>query len=301
MESLEGDVVAQLSGSDEAATAEEGGDNGDSNVEVEIKMQIVQLLQECLPQSAPNLTHFLLGFDITKDIRKTCLQQPGVMDFPSTCTKSLITILDNHLEALRMGEEATSAQQKLVEASYHLLYSLCFNVKTSEVILRFLRSCNDFLGRHLAQLPFEGAKVRPSALVLSQMTGLLKCVAIEAKQIAANNHLSQFGNLCKILLGTAATRDTAAENMMMQQGKSITLELSYYTGNEANGGDRSFMKKGGDGERQRLLVTQLLDGLDFETRVVERPRWEFLDNAQLDGLFKVSFSLISVCILFRLL
>lgn len=277
VESLEGDAVA--AGGDDSEV-EEG-----ENVEVEIKMQIVQLLQECLPQSAPNLTHYLLGFDITKDIRKTCLQQPGVMDFPSTCIKSLITILDNHLDAIRGGEEPTNAQNKLVEAAYHLLYSLCLNVKTSEVILRFLRSCNDFLGRHLSELPFDG---RPNARVLNQMTGLLKCVAIEAKQIAANNHLSQFGNLCKILLGTGVSREM--DPMMMQQGKSISLELSYYTGNDQmQGQQRSFMRKAGEGERQqRLLVTQLLDCVEFETRGVERPRWEFLDNSQLDGLFKVS-------------
>ena len=58
----------------------------------------MNLLQESLPQTPPNLAHYLLGFDITKNIRLTRLQQPGVMDFPSTCAKSLIIMLDNALE-----------------------------------------------------------------------------------------------------------------------------------------------------------------------------------------------------------
>lgn len=287
VESLEGDGMggggATEDPEEDAASA--------ANVEVDIKMQIIQLLQECLPQSAPNLTHYLLGFDITKDIRKTCLQQPGVMDFPSTCTKALISLLDNHLEGLRAGERPSNIQNKLIESAYHLLYSLCFNAKTSEVILRFLRSCNNFLGRHLGELPFEGA---PNARVLNQMTGLLKCVAIEARQIAANNHLSQFGNLCRILLGTAQQgtgQVGSGETDAMVMGKSIALELSYYSGaNEGpGGGERSFMtNRMVDGESKRLLVTQLLDCLEFETMVVERPRWEFLDNSQLTALFKVS-------------
>lgn len=72
----------------------EGGDDA----EMSIKEAIVGLLDECLPQSAPNLAHYLLGFDITKDIRMTRLQQPGVMDFPSNCMKSLISILDDGIE-----------------------------------------------------------------------------------------------------------------------------------------------------------------------------------------------------------
>lgn len=67
-------------------------------VEMNLKEAIINLLQDCLPQTAPNIAHYLLGFDITRKIRETQLQRPGVMDFPSTCTKSLVTILDNSLE-----------------------------------------------------------------------------------------------------------------------------------------------------------------------------------------------------------
>ncbi len=68
------------------------------SVHLTLKDAIINLLEECLPQSAPNLAHYLFGFDISKDIRATRLQQPGVLDFPSNCIKSLVTILDEALE-----------------------------------------------------------------------------------------------------------------------------------------------------------------------------------------------------------
>lgn len=68
------------------------------SVQLTLKDAIINLLEECLPQSAPNLSHYLFGFDISKDIRATRLQQPGVLDFPSNCIKSLVTILDEALE-----------------------------------------------------------------------------------------------------------------------------------------------------------------------------------------------------------
>lgn len=44
-----------------------------------LKEAVVQLLQQSLPQSAPNLAQYLLGFDVSKDIRSTRFQQPGVL------------------------------------------------------------------------------------------------------------------------------------------------------------------------------------------------------------------------------
>lgn len=77
-------------------------DNSDpefrDSVQLTLKDSIINLLEECLPQSAPNLAHYLFGFDISKDIRATRLQQPGVLDFPSNCIKSLVTMLDEALE-----------------------------------------------------------------------------------------------------------------------------------------------------------------------------------------------------------
>lgn len=137
VECLESDLIVSDTTDDEHAEVILPSTGEQDNVEQSIKESIINLLEECLPQSAPNLAHYLLGFDITKDVRATLLQQPGVMEFPSNCIKSLITILDDGLEQMKMGLNlAVGGQDRLIQSAYRLLYSLCFNSKTSSVVLR---------------------------------------------------------------------------------------------------------------------------------------------------------------------
>jgi nuclear pore complex protein Nup205 len=42
------------------------------------KMAICQLLLQCLNQAVPNVAHYLFGFDLNKEIKKTVFQQPGL-------------------------------------------------------------------------------------------------------------------------------------------------------------------------------------------------------------------------------
>ncbi|XP_019530030.3 nuclear pore complex protein Nup205 [Aedes albopictus] len=256
------------------------------SVELQIKEAIIGLLQECLPQqSTPNLAHYLLGFELNKELRLTNLQQPGVMNFPSNCAKSLITLLDNALETSRSGKSSSSAQERLIEHAYALLYSLCYNSRTSEVILRFLRSCNDFLCRHINGLPFSNVK---SPHVLNQMTGLLKCVAIELKLTSDKNQVSQFGNVCKILLGVVQN----------QPSETLPLELSHHystvnssmmmssvaAGMEHGAATTTVSRKAP--ESAKLLLCQLLDCLNFEIKSLDKPKWDYFDNSLLQGLLQ---------------
>lgn len=133
LESETSDAAAATNDEDDSSNSAAAAANND--VELSIKEAIIALLEECLPQSAPNLAHYLLGFDLTKDIRATRLQQPGVMEFPSNCTKSLISILDDALDKMR-GGKAVSGTDRLIQSCYRLLYQLCSNPKTSEVVLR---------------------------------------------------------------------------------------------------------------------------------------------------------------------
>lgn len=104
---------------------------------------------------------------------------------------------------MKLETDQDATHERLIDRAYGLLYALCFNSRTSEVVLRFLRSCNDFLGRHVSALPFKNFE---SAQVLNQMSSLLKCIAIELKITAANNQVSQFAHLCKILSGELENR-----------------------------------------------------------------------------------------------
>lgn len=242
-------------------------DSTDDEIEVTIKKAILNLLEDCLPQSAPNLSHYLLGFDITKDIRATHFQQPGVMNFPRTCTKALIVLLDSGLTKMK----ANMIQEKYIENAYSLLYALCQNSKTSEVILRFLRECNDFLSRHISALPFKDSN---DSSVLNQMTGLLKSVAIELKTTAANNQISQFGNLSKILLGVTQNVVSNEKNSSI----NITLNMTSII-------DPSINNKFND-YSARLLICRLLDCLDFEIKPLEKPKWDYFDNSLMHELLQ---------------
>lgn len=251
----------------------ENEDDEASCLELEIKQEILNLLQDSLPQAAPNIAHYLLGFDITKDIRLSNLQQPGVLDFPSTCAKSLITVLDQNLEALKLKRAIPEAQQKLIENAYGLLYHLCYNTKTSEVFLRYLRSSGDFLCRHIAELPFYNSN--DSHHVLNQMTGLLKCVAIELKLTAEKSQLSQFGHLCKILLGISQNVSTTADTFQMELGHYQSM-----MGIDATPGPqkKSIVSK--------LLICELLNSLEFEMKPIDRPKWDYFDNSLMQNLFQ---------------
>lgn len=131
VECLESEVT-----SSEDEDTENGLAIGDGDVQLSIKEAIIGLLDECLPQSAPNLAHYLLGFDITKDVRATRLQQPGVMEFPRNCIMSLITILDCGLERMQSGVTLSIGHDRLIKSCYQLMFSLCYNNKTSNVVLR---------------------------------------------------------------------------------------------------------------------------------------------------------------------
>lgn len=289
VECLEFDVPMTPVSDDEEET-----DTNDS-IELTIKEEIIKLLAECLPQSAPNLAHYLLGFDITKDIRLTQMQQPGVLDFPSNCTKSLVTILDEGISQLKSGMDIPPGQQRLLQNAYRLLYALCSNPKTSEVVLRFLRACNEFLLRHISALPFKNVE---NPCVLNQMTGLLKCVAIELKITAGHSQVKQFKNLSEILLGAVKPDSPSGENGSPNVSHYYSIVGNNSTFLRGTGGDTSLMghssvhnnyrrtNDGGD-HSTGLLICKLLECLDFDIKAFERPKWDFFDNSLMDQLFKV--------------
>lgn len=260
--------------------------NGEE-IELTIKEEIIKLLEECLPHSAPNISHYLLGFDITKDIRATLLQQPGVLDFPSNCTKSLITILDEGIQQLKVGIEIPINQQRLLQNGYRLLYTLCSNQKTSEVILRFLRECKEFLLRHISVLPFQHYD---NPFVLNQMTGLLKCVAIELRITANHQQVKQFKNLSDVLLGTVKTENSP--NGTQPDGYSTMNNTTIFSTADNSMFSRSIVsgyRKTNDGDNSTdLLICKLLECLDFDIKQLERPKWEVFDNSLMDQLLQVN-------------
>lgn len=274
VECLESDIPI-LNILDECDNIEDADENHEE-VELTIKEEIIKLLEECLPQSSPNLAHYLLGFDIN-NIKGTTLQQPGVLDFPSNCMKSLVSILD---EGLDLFKSRTESHQRLLQNAYQLLYALCSNTGTSDVVLRFLRNCNDFLSRHISALPFRHAQ---NPCVLNQMTGLLKCVAIELKVTAANGQVKRFGDLANILLDIIQP-----ENGPSQTTTAFNPFNSIRQNNSLLAIDTSATRTNDNGDSPGLLISKLLKYLDFEMKTVDRPKWDFFDNTMMDQLFQVN-------------
>lgn len=284
--------------SDLPAFTDENNDNCNDNeyncedIELTIKEEIIKLLEQCLPHSAPNLSHYLLGFEISKDIRQTLLQQPGVLDFPSNCTKSLITILDDGIQQMKSGIEIPFNQQRLLQNGYRLLYSLCSNYKTSEVILRFLRECKEFLLRHISVLPFQRHE---NSFVLNQMTGLLKCVAIDLKITANRQQVKQFKNLSDVLLGTvkidSVSSDVVSNDAAQTSifGNNMTLFTTASNTTAFNRTTMNSYRKTNDGGdiNTDLLICKLLECLDFDVKQLDRPKWDFFDNSMMDQLLQV--------------
>lgn len=251
-----------------------GSQNSDENVELELKISIIDLLRDSLHQPAPNLTHYLLGFDITKDIRSTQLQKPGVLDFPSTCAKSLVLLLDLNIDMMKAHIDFDPRYEEFIEKGYELLYKLCFNQRTSDVILRFLRTSNDFLPRHLKVLPFRNSE---SSHVLSQMSYLLKTVSIELKVIAGNGQVSRFQLLCEILLGVS---NNSVQDIPLELGHYYTDPLNEHTLGSSGARPRP-------DQNARLLICYLLEYINFELNVLNLPKLTFFDTEKIMKLFQM--------------
>lgn len=157
---------------DESEGDNDREENEDKNRVLECKERILLLMMQSITRPSPNLAHHLLGFDITKDTRKTVIQQPGILGFPRTCLHSILGILEQSLERGR---------DTITQACYWFLYILSANVRTSTPILRFLRTATnqDFVQRHLSKLPFQGSQ---RATDLTCMSWLLKIAAIGKNQ-----------------------------------------------------------------------------------------------------------------------
>lgn len=176
----------------------------------------------------------------------------------------------------------SSAYSRLIQNAYQLLYSLCYNSKTSDVVLRFLRSCNDFFCRHISALPFKSTE---NGYALNQMTGLLRCLAIELKITANNCQVTQFTNMSKLLLGVVQDP--------YQESKSMTNNVGHYhsmVNNSTQFGDNSsiFLANNPNRNEQNagLLICKLLERVDFEIKFVDQPKWDFFDNSRIAQLLQ---------------
>ncbi|XP_060535293.1 nuclear pore complex protein Nup205 [Cylas formicarius] len=231
----------------------------DAETIVNSKKETLKLLKQCLGYGAPNLTHFLMGFDLKRDVSKTEFQYPGVMDFPRTCLHSLLSLLDS-----AVNEFAEAPPPDLLESAYHLLYLLATNVKTSGPVLRFVRLNKSFFRDHLTACE----KNLPKGVHESrQIAWLLKTLAIELKVCSQTKQITYLKHLMGFL--TNVPREGAGADDMFSLIQKSLLESRIITTNDI---------------KLENFMTNLIKHLEFKGPSVEAPAWEFFDNNALNQI-----------------
>ncbi|XP_044732734.1 nuclear pore complex protein Nup205 [Chrysoperla carnea] len=218
------------------------------------KLCILKLLKQCLSLPAPNLSHYLFGFNIKSDIKSTVFQQPGVMGFPFTCLHALFAILNKFL---KNKSDGITCNGNVIESAYAMLYYLCANPHTSEPVLRFIRLKHDFLEKHIEALPLN---TKCDATTLNQISWLLKMVAIEIKISSESNHISQLNSLIRLCLGHS------------QKPISINTDIDMISNKEVN--------------KSINRLVDLLNNLKFERGHLPTPEWDesLFDSALMEKL-----------------
>ncbi|KAJ5075320.1 nuclear pore complex protein nup205 [Anaeramoeba ignava] len=92
-----------------------------------LKESIVKFLLDSLAAPAPNFAHYLLGFDVSKDIKNTRLDDKKI-----TSLNSIFSIMETPGFAQRFP--------RLSQLCYELIFKLCTDKETSKTMINFLRS-----------------------------------------------------------------------------------------------------------------------------------------------------------------
>ncbi|KAJ8734370.1 hypothetical protein PYW07_014921 [Mythimna separata] len=161
------------------------------------KEGVLVLLQHVLPTAPPNFAHFLLGYSLNDDVSRSQLNEAGSGGYPRTCLHSILDILEQHIASHNQQHREAN---NLVESCYRLVYWLCARPNTSAPILRFLRTRDYFLSRHVkATVDLKCASV----VTLSARSWVLRACACEAGAAAATRQHAALSALLTALTHTA--------------------------------------------------------------------------------------------------
>lgn len=100
VESLEADFIQRQTKTDNTEELFVAEVMESPKVHLQIKEAIITLIQNCLCQPTPNLGQFLLGFDYLKDVQLSNKNRLGLLELGNNCTRSLIFLLEKHLQVI---------------------------------------------------------------------------------------------------------------------------------------------------------------------------------------------------------
>lgn len=224
----------------------------DSGIVTATKEAVIKLLKQCMMHPAPNLAHYLFGFDVKRDISKTVFQFPGVLGFPRTCLHSLFSVMNSILHSNRHIIKPT-----LIEASYSMLYTLCANPKTVGPILKFVRQTQNFFQNHVQAIPTT-EKLTTSEM--NQLSWLLKTIAIEQKLSSQTNQIFYLKHLTQMMVGFPTVIE---KNDDTEKTPSELLNFN-----------------------RNSLLNKLIKNFDFNVEEVECPQWDYFDNNLMEKLIE---------------
>lgn len=171
--------------------------------------------------------------------------------------------------------------------AFCLLYELCSKQKTAEPVLRYLRSRNDLLGRHLSQIPIMKVD---NASVLNEIGFLLKCTAIELKLASANYQLSRFGYICELFMGASLFCKINPDLKAKANGGTLTSEMTFMdtfvSGNSAGKSLGAPTNEEIAEKRNDMLLCDILNCVDIQLNPMQMPHWDYFDNALISQLLK---------------
>ncbi|GFS19080.1 nuclear pore complex protein Nup205-like, partial [Elysia marginata] len=254
----------------------ESGPESESPVENVICEHIIQLLLLSLDQAAPNLAHWLLGFQLQKPVVRTTLQDPGVMDSPKTCLHSVLSMLERGL-GTREGPSSLRDRPQLAELGYRLIYSLAANRDTSAPTLRYLRTTHDFLFRQLQHLPLDSGKYMSD--VSDHQCWLLRTAAIELRTTCLNRQRSHTQRLVKLLLGED-DQDLYNGGQLADDGDITTADR------DAAVSVTQFNMTMTAGKQMRNRLLGVLDTVSFEQQFPPPVSFTFFDRDQVEALVR---------------
>ncbi|CAB1447062.1 unnamed protein product [Pleuronectes platessa] len=252
--------------------AEEGTENGDDSdqqnkmarIRHETQIHILNLLINSLELKTPNLSLYLLGYEVKKPVSSTNLQDPGVLGCPRSCLHAILSLLQRGTEK-RSGPVITQQAPHLAELCYQVIYQLCACPDTSGPTMRYLRTSQDFLFSHLQHMPF----ILPGNQIaaLSQMSWLMKTAAIELRVTSLNRQRSHTQRLVSLLLDDQPhTQHTAdGEFGMEEETRSVSGFLHFDTVSKV---------------RRKLL--SVLDAIDFSQDMPELLQLDFFERTQIE-------------------
>ena len=158
--------------------------------------------------------------------------------------------------------------ERIMEHSFALLLSVCANPKTSDQVLRYLRTRNDFLCRYLMAVHL--LKVNNSNVII-QISHLLKCVAIELKTTATNCQISRFQHISEIFLGI---------NQKNNQDSS-KVDLSHFYTNTNIDSNKHIST-----DLKNNVLSELFNNVVLDFQCLPTPEWEFFDRSLIEQILR---------------